>query len=237
MTDRRLKQVFKGLYQPPDPREREQFLRQIEPTQASVWEMLRTQMSYIRPWGWLLSVAVFLAALLLLRERRSEDLWMVSALLPFAALSTILELNRSACYAMEELELATRFSLKTVLLARMGVLGLGNLLLLVALSPLVLGLAQTSVMETGFALLCPYCLTSFLCLEVLRRWRQREYRLLCAGVAGSVSIFCWVLGEGTSLLQEHGTVLWYGSITLLLLGWMLWAYRRYFIDLEEGAWN
>ena len=44
-------------------------------------------------------------------------------LLPFVALLAVTEGTRSAVYGMEELELATRFSLKSVLLARLCLVG------------------------------------------------------------------------------------------------------------------
>ena len=49
----------------------------------------------------------------------SNVLWITAALLPFVALLAVTEGTRSAVYGMEELELATRFSLKSVLLARL----------------------------------------------------------------------------------------------------------------------
>ncbi len=122
---------------------------------------------------------IFAAALFLMKNRLPEQIRLVSVLLPFAALSTVTELHRSARCRMEELEMASRFSLKTLLLARLTLLGLGNLLLLCALFPLMTGWGQLPLAETGFYLLCPYCLTSLLCLMITRRFRGVS-RCTCA---------------------------------------------------------
>ena len=179
-------------------------------------------------------MAIFAAALFLMKNRLPEQIRLVSVLLPFAALSTVTELHRSARCRMEELEMASRFSLKTLLLARLTLLGLGNLLLLCALFPLMTGWGQLSLAETGFYLLCPYCLTSLLCLMVTRRFRGSESVYLCAGTAAAVSVLC-------SMWQEKPPVLFQGAgyawVTLLLLALMIWEYRRYLFCGEELVWN
>ena len=66
-------------------------------------------------------------------------LWITAALLPFVALLAVTEGTRSAVYGMEELELATRFSLKSVLLARLCLVGSLHAVLLLCLTPPVPG--------------------------------------------------------------------------------------------------
>ena len=52
-----------------------------------------------------------------------DVLWIISALIPFIAMSILTENARSGIYLMAELEMAARFSLKSVILARMEILG------------------------------------------------------------------------------------------------------------------
>ena len=66
-------------------------------------------------------------------------LWITAALLPFVALLAVTEGTRSAVYGMEELELATRFSLKSVLLARLCLVGSLHAALLLCLTLLCRG--------------------------------------------------------------------------------------------------
>ena len=234
MGNREWKEAFSLLYQPPAPQRKGAFLERLEPPGLSTGDFLFSQLFYLRPWSWLLAAAIFAAALFLMKNRLPEQIRLVSALLPFAALSTVTELHRSARYRMEELEMASRFSLKTLLLARLTLLGLGNLLLLCALFPLMTGWGQLPLAETGFYLLCPYCLTSLLCLMITRRFRGGESVYLCAGAAAAVSALCSMWQEKPPVLfQETG----YVGITLLLLALMLLEYRRYLFCGEELVWN
>lgn len=234
MGNREWKKAFSLLYQPPAPQRKGAFLERLEPPGLSTWEFLLSQLFYLRPWNWLLAAAIFAAALFLMKNQLPEQIRLVSALLPFAALSTVTELRRSARCQMEELEMASRFSLKTLLLARLTLLGLGNLLLLCALFPLMTGWGKLPLAETGFYLLCPYCLTSLLCLMITRRFRGSESVYLCGGAAAAVSVLC-------SMWQKQPPVLFQGAgyvgVTLLLLALMILAYRRYLFCGEELVWN
>lgn len=234
MGNRAWKKAFSHLYEPPAPQRKGSFLERLEPPGLSTGEFLLSQLFYLRLWNWLLAAAIFAAALFLMKNRLPEQVRLVSALLPFAALSTVTELHRSARWGMEELEMASRFSLKTLLLARLTLLGLGNLLLLCALFPLMTGWGQLPLAETGFYLLCPYCLTSLLCLMITRRFRGSESVYLCGGAAAGVSVLCAMWQETPPALFQGVGYVW---VTLLLLALMLWEYRRYLTRGEELVWN
>ena len=171
------------------------------------------------------------------QNNNPQEVWRVSALLPFAALATVTELSRSARYHMEELEMSARFSLKTLLMARLTLLGLGNLVLLAVLLPLVTGWSQLPLTQTGCMLLCPYCLTSLICLVLSRRFRGSEVVFVCAGVAATVSWGCFWWRESPRILLESTNVAGWAGITLILLALMLWEGRRYVCDREEWIWN
>ena len=68
---------------------------------------------------------------------------------------------------MEELELSSRFSLKAIVMARMGVIGLGNLMLLLILAAFVW--RRSSLLTAGVYLLLPYLLATFLNLMLVRK--------------------------------------------------------------------
>lgn len=89
-----------------------------------------------------------------------DVMWGISALLPFAAVSVVTEQNRFHIFLMSELEMAARFSLKSVVLARMEILGIVHLLVLLFLIPVCARLHGASVFQTGLYLLVPYLLTA-----------------------------------------------------------------------------
>ena len=137
MRDKPWKQGLQQVYLPPAARKKQEFLKQFQQPELSSLRFLVTQGAYLRPWSWLVSVGILVIALLITQNNNPQEVWRVSALLPFAALATVTELSRSARYHMEELEMSARFSLKTLLMARLTLLGLGNLVLLAVLLPLV----------------------------------------------------------------------------------------------------
>lgn len=232
-----VKRGLRQVYQPPTPRKKQEFLAQFTQPELSTTQFLLTQAAYLRPWSWLVSVAIFLAAVFITQNLQPWDVWIVSALLPFAALTTVTELSRSARYHMEELEMSARFSLKSLLMARMTLLGLGNLVLLAVLLPMVVVWSELPVAVTGCVLLCPYCLTSVVCLMLSRRFRGSEVVFVCAGVAAAVSWGCFWWRESPRILLESTNVAGWAGITLILLALMLWEGRRYVCDREEWIWN
>ena len=72
---------------------------------------------------------------------------------------------------MEELELATRFSLKSVLLARLCLVGSLHAVLLLCLTLLCRGTGAASFGRTVVYLLVPYLLTAYGGLWLSRRLR------------------------------------------------------------------
>ncbi|MBM6897893.1 hypothetical protein H9X86_11115 [Pseudoflavonifractor capillosus] len=237
MRDHLWKRGLQQVYQPPVPRKKQEFLSQFTQPELSTTQFLLTQAAYLRPWSWLLSVAIFVVALLITQNLEPWDMWMVSALLPFAALATVTELSRSARYHMEELELSARFSLKSLLMARLTLMGVWNLVLLAVLFPLVAGWSELPLVVTGCFLLCPYCLTSLVCLVISRRFRGSEMVFVCAMAAVAVSGLCFWWQRSPLILLEQGGVAGWVGITLVLLALMFWGYRRYLLCGEELVWN
>ena len=119
----------------------------------------------------------------------------------------------------------------------MSILGFGNLLLLAVLGPLVMKWTGLPLVETGFYMLCPYCLTAVLCLVILRRRRHGENLYLCAGAAVAVSLLFGLADRFTVLTRTISSAADHAGLSLLLLALMLWEYRKYLVNMEEYAWN
>lgn len=237
MRDKPWKQGLQQVYLPPAARKKQEFLQQFQQPELSSFRFLVTQGAYLRPWSWLVSVGILVFALLITQNNNPQEVWRVSALLPFAALATVTELSRSARYHMEELEMSARFSLKTLLMARLTLLGLGNLVLLAVLLPLVTGWSQLPLAQTGCMLLCPYCLTSLICLVLSRRFRGSEVVFLCAVAAAAVSGLCYLWQSAWSVLETGNHPVTLVGFTLVLLGLMIWEYGKYLFCGEELVWN
>lgn len=168
-----------GLYPAPDPAGKRAFFRALPVRPVSHAAFLLSQAGYIRKTVWAVSLGLFALALAAGRILPADGLWIGAALTPFAALAAASERSRSALWGMEELELASRFGLKSVVLARMGLVGLAHF----ALLGLLAALGGGDILRRGVYLLVPYLLTDLLCLELSRRIRGKEALYACAGAA------------------------------------------------------
>lgn len=84
---------------------------------------------------------------------------------------------------MSEFELSTRFSLKSVVLARMSILGVLDFIILACLVPLCWIGNNFSFIQTGTYIVVPYLLTVNLSLWVTRHIHSREAIYGCMTVA------------------------------------------------------
>lgn len=122
-------------YQKPIQEHKRQFFRRLEAPKPRLLHMVTTQIAFLPKWSWILSVIVFMGAFSLNCFFPEKVLGVVLGTIPFFVLITVTECVRSISYGMEELEMAARFSLKSIVLARLGILGSSNLLLLLLLMP------------------------------------------------------------------------------------------------------
>lgn len=241
MTNKEIKSELKNMYRTPSPQHKKEFCDHLQQklgagqvSYVTTPEFLKSQLRYIRPWGWIASVAVLIAAFVLMDMFGEKAGWRISALVPFLSSSLIVELHRSVHFRMDELEQATRFSLKAVTFARLCILGLCNLLLLVFLAPFMIILCHISPLMVVVCLLAPYTATSFLCLLVLRLWHSKENMIACGGISVGISLLC-VSFEPMQRLTVGP--FYYVSLLLLFLALMLLEYKKYFATMEELAWN
>lgn len=237
MIDRRLKEELKSFYSAPAPLKKQAFLRRLPQRGISCQKFILQQAGYIRKWVWLVSLAAFalgMAGSILLDKRL---LLTCSAMMPIAALAAMTESTRSALYQMEELEMACRFSLKSVLLARMGIMGILHLLFLGATVPLIWKVDLFAFLRAGVYLFMPYLLTTFLCLAVTRRVRGGESLYVCMGISVLVIGLYFFLQYTAAFLFHAKYFYWQLAALLLLVFATAKEYKRKIIQTEELTWN
>lgn len=194
-----LKHALSACFVPPPPLEAASFLRRFPSPKTGPFAFLLLQAGYIRKWVWAASTVLFLAAVFLGLLLRPDILWALSALLPFLALTAVAESARSGVYEMEELEMASRFSLRSIVLARMELLGLFHAPVFLILIPLTARAAQETLplsemlLRSAALLLIPYLSTCAFGLWVTRKLRGREGLYACLGEAilTAVTAFSW----------------------------------------------
>lgn len=231
------KRKLKEEYPMPDLERKRAFLNQLEEPELSLMEFVWMQMGYLRKWSWILGIVMLLLAFFAEHHLKEWSLCFLSSAVPFVALGVVTEFCRSQRYGMEELELSSRFSLKMVVLSRLGILGTGDLLLLAAGVPLIWGIGYRSVVNTAVYILIPYLLTVFFSLLAVRHWRGKEGGYFCIGIAGSVSLFYlafWNTEVWISLFLEKERWIVVLILLLFLSGREFGKIMKY---TEEYIWN
>lgn len=229
--------ALKESFEAPAPTKKKEFFRSIQKPSISILQFIETQTAYIRKWVWGISALIFAFALIGAEYLERDMLWCISAFMPLLALSILTESGRSETYGMAEFELSTRFSLKSVVLARLGILGVANLFLFCLLLPFAYMNNEASILETCVYMACPYLLTVFGGLCAVRKAHGKEATYLCTGIAVAVSIgniFLYQLFP--AIYAGQGFIWWIVSLIFLGIGTTNQCYQIV-KQTEELEWN
>lgn len=227
------KEMLKQLFAAPEPKRKRVFLRSLPRQEVGIGTLLFSQAAYIRKWVWAVSFLLFGSVVLLAQYTELESIWLLSAVMPFGALLLILEFARSTAYGMTELEMTSRFSLRTVLFARMSMLGVAQLLGLIPVA-IVLGM---QLLKSGVYILVPYLLTAVLGLMAVRRLPGRENMFVCGSISVFVCALCPISRLYLPKLYGAESFVWWGLATVLLAVVLMKEYGKTMNHLEEFTWN
>lgn len=186
-----------------------------------------SQIAYIRKGIWWLSAMIFACACFLAASpgmagdgAQDRVLWGIAALAPLLAMTVIAESGRSETWEMAELEMVTRFSLRSVVLARLGILGLENLVMLTLFVFVGRGGdpvgQEGGVLQTGLCILLPYLLTCFLGLWIVRRFRGQQAVYWCFGMAVCVSVMVFTIPDRIGYPEQERNLIWWAACTFML---------------------
>lgn len=235
--NKELKNALKESFDIPLPTRKKEFFRNVPKPSISNLEFIVTQAAYIRKWAWGLSVLIFTIAFIGAGCLKHDMLWCISAFMPLLALSVITESGRSENYGMAEFELSTRFSLKSVVLARLCILGAANFALFCLLIPFACMNNGTGILQTGVCMACPYLLTTFGGLWAIRRFHGKESACLCTGIAVTVSaVNLFVYQSFPAIYAGQGFIWWITAVILFGIGTTKQCYQVV-KQTEEFAWN
>lgn len=232
MERERMKQLRK-IYEAPKPVRKRAFLRKMEQPPLKIGNMLWIQCCYLSKWEWIFSVFLLGGAVVMGNFYREHFFVMVIALLPFLAVVSVSESVRSIIWEMSELEMAARFSLKSIVLARMVLVGVGNIILQLLLALLLGG----SLWKTVLYLLLPYLLTTYGSLILVRTISGREGVYACAGLGVLVGMMAeFGILQYRWIYQEQYIGFWLGGV-LLVTYLIIREGKRNIREMEEIVWN
>lgn len=204
-------------------------------TKASIGILscILTQIAYIRKWVYLASLLILALAVIAADYAGTNSVWVVAAIMPFIALCMVTESARSETYGMAELEMASRFSIRSIMLARFATIGLVHMISLCILIPVVGHSALISLLQAGIYLLVPYLTASVLEYAAIRRLRGKEGLSACMAVSVMVSVLNTMLkGLLTYLFGARQFVIWL-ILAVYLTGKAIREYRIMIYQTQE----
>lgn len=232
---------MKDLCKCPKPERKKEFFERLEkeglprrqPAVMSQGEFLICQLFYIEKWLWLLSGALLL--FLIWGCSRNAGNYPF-ALTPLLAGGMLAETERSRRWKMDELECAARFSLRSILLTRMFLVGLVNTVGLLVVILVIRPFLAYSLPRVFLYMMVPYLTASFLG-SLYERKNRRD-----AGVGSLVicilssAVYAAAPRFFSYLYEKSFTILWAAAF-ILLAGSFAFSMREYIHEMEDMVWN
>lgn len=234
-----LKGMLQSAFEAPAPAGKEAFLqkygkrRRYRP-EIGMAAFVMMQLSYIRKRVWLLYTGLFLLALSGGVFPEKNVLWIFAAMTPFLAASAVTESKRSADCGMAELEMSTCFSVKSVLFARMAIMGPVHLLLLLCLTLAGRG-GDFTAFEAGVYLLLPYMLTNVICLWLTRKIRGQEGTYACMAAAILIAALYDMAKYAGATLFDGRHLQWWLAAFAVFTALTVREYRKMMHQMEQTA--
>ena len=202
-------------------------------TSIGIGTFLLSQIFYIRKRVYLASLLILALAVIAADYVGENSVGAVAAMMPFIALCMVTESARSETYGMAELEMASRFSIKTIMLARFGTIGFVHMVLLCVLILVVRHSTFISFIHAGIYLLVPYLAASVLEFAAVRRFRGKEAVSACMAISVMVSVINTLLkGLLLELFGPKQIIVWV-LLAVYLTGRTGIEYRKMIYQTEE----
>ena len=241
MDNDRIIKLLKEICSTPEPEEKKAFFQGLEdqglisrrPVVINHGDFLLRQFFYIGKWIWLLSAVLLLCIMGICYGNTGNYPF---ALTPLLAVGILVETGRSFRWKMAELEYTARFSLRSVMLARMFLVGIVETAGLLAVIWVVRPWFSYSLSRVFLYMMVPY-LAASLSGSVYER-KNRSHSgwgsiIICIMSSGLFAAAPYFL---SSLYEERFTVIWIVAFILLIFSLFV-SVRRWICELEEPVWN
>lgn len=232
---------IRELWRFPEPEGKKEFFQKLEeqgfperrPVIMSHGEFLAGQLCYIEKWIWILS-GILLFFITWISSRNAGNY--PFALTPLLAAGILAETGRSFRRKMTELEHAARFSLRSVVLARMFLVGAVDTAGLLVIMPVVRLYRPYSGIRVFLYMMVPY-LTASLLGSIYERKRRTGagYGSLLICLLSS-ALFAAVPHFYRQMYGESLTVIWAAAFFLTACGLAV-SVREYLHEMEGPVWN
>lgn len=238
-----LKKELTTAFEPPKALNKEHFLQTLDYPKTSKIEFLHIQIGYIRKRVWCIFFLLLLLAIICTNIIGKDDnifnvIGMISAIVPFIALVMIIEIARSSAYSMEELEMTTRFQLSDIVLARLGILGTGTIILFLLILPIISRTIGLGIVKTGIYILVPYLLTCIISLGIVSHTKGKDSAYYCGVSSVVISVIICVFGftKHTMMYSEKYYNIWI-IIFVVSIFIVMKQVMQFIRKTEELEWN
>ena len=237
--NKKLKNDIQKAFEAPTPNQQEKmrFLRTLPKPKISMWQFILTQATFLRKSTLLISLTLIIPALLGTYYIDLNTIWVISSLIPFLALLAVTESTRSAVYGMIEFEMSTRFSLKSVVLARLSILGILDFIILCCVTPLCCISSEIPLFQTAIYLFVPYLLTVNTNLWITRHFQGKESIYACMSIAVLISGLNVSLHFIAKFIYQFSYFNWWLLLAVILIVGMINEISRTIKQTEEYRWN
>ena len=224
-----------------EPEEKKAFFQGLEdrgltsrrPVVINHGDFLLRQFLYVGKWIWLLSAVLLLCITGICYGNTGNYPF---ALTPLLAAGILVETGRSFRWKMAELEYTARFSLRSVMLARMFLVGIVETAGLLVVIWVVRPWFSYSLIRVFLYMMVPYLAASLLGSVYERKNRSDNSwgsMIICFLSSGLFAAAPYCL---SSLYEERFTVIW-TVVFILLVFSLVVSMRRCICELEEAVWN
>ncbi len=228
MLHKREKELLLRAYEAPKPVKKKAFLQKFPSRDATIGNLILSQTAYVRKRVWIVSVIALFSAAFLTRIWSDEYVWILSALSTCASVSFVAELAKSVSFKMSELEAATRFSLRLIMLARMCAIGMVHIVILLFVIPFMGDGSSMEIWRKAVYIAVPYLLTAGLGLCAVRESGKRESMPIVASGIGVGILFPAIQWGIFPIYGEQYIMYWTVGGFLLLL----WFVKQFKITIH-----
>lgn len=223
----------------PNPAGKDVFLRKYRKKSSASrytgWDMLRSQIRYIRMPVWIVSLLALIVAVTGL-SYDGNVLFAAAAMMPFVSGIAVLESFRAGRFGLSEMEGVTLISGRGILFTRVVCVGIVHIALLLILTVLIDTKEGYGLTMTGSILTIPYLISSVVNMEIERTEFGRKSALPGLAVSALTAISVILAKEQEVIFSYGYRAFWY-MLTAALVVMELREIGKMFKMEENYAWN
>ncbi|MGL5245907.1 MAG: hypothetical protein ACRC7R_12095, partial [Sarcina sp.] len=155
-----------------------------------------------------------------------ESIALISSIAPLIFLSGITELSRTYTYGTMELELSTQYTLRQVMMCRISILGIMDILSITVLCIITGTRTSLHPYVIFLYIFVPFMVTSFGCLWLLNKFKNKECNYYCVAFGVFVMIAVSISnGYFPKLYITSSLWIWNVMLVIALMGVAMQVYR------------